>query len=69
MLLCLGEAQYSLRYFADLAAVEIAIDSTNRLAAPFGVIVPWRFEVLPESKCALSALLSCDPVGSAPRTH
>ncbi len=70
MLLGLGQGQYSLRYFPDLAALISAIESTNKLAVPFGAIVPLRFEVLSESKAALSALVPPrDAPGAAPSTH
>lgn len=70
MLLTLGHAQYSLRYFPDLADLASAIDSTNELVEGIGAVVPWRLEILPASKAALSALLPMrEPPGSAPGTH
>jgi hypothetical protein len=74
MLLTLGSSQYSLRYFPDLYALASAINSTNQLnQLVMGVcatVVPWRLEILPESKGRLPALLSpCDPGAPAPSTH
>jgi hypothetical protein len=69
MLLTLGNGQYSLRYFPDLAALASAIDSTDQLVTGISATVPWRLEILPESKAALSALVPLrDPPGAA-RTH
>jgi hypothetical protein len=70
MLLTLGHAQYSLRYFPDLAALASAIDTTNELVTGIGATVPWRLEILPASKAALAALLPRrEPPSSAPGTH
>jgi hypothetical protein len=70
MLVTAGSGHYSLDYFRDLAALAVAIDSTNQHATTIGVAVPWRLELLPGSKAALSALLpQHGSPGASPSTH
>jgi hypothetical protein len=58
MLLTLAGGQYTLKYLPDLGNLARVIDSINHfMAALSGATVPWRLEILPASRAALSALV------------